>query len=435
MPNKMKDFLPSAEVEKLEIILDLAERYEAGLISLPEARAQVAARVAKAYPYHVACLEQSVKSGGAGERGRVNMRTVMQLLEGCLDYSRPQLAAGHPLMCYYQENERMHKLLLMVEDLVQYPVIRNQWSGLYDELKRYPVHLVRKQNQLYPVLERKGFERPTAAMWNLDNIVRNELKESLQLLEAGNDDEFIAKQPVLIKHLRNLMEKEENVLYPTSAALISPEEFESMKEGDREIGFFVDTEAPEALSEGPRKPSNGVDEFVQDLQALLLKHGYSAGTQQELDVSTGKLTLEQINLIYRHLPVDISFVDENELVRFYSDTNHRIFPRSRNVIGRQVVNCHPRKSVQVVQEIIQKFRSGEQDKAEFWMNKPGLFIHIDYIAVRDAHGRFRGVLEMMQDCTHIRSLEGQQTLLTWNRPAPPAAASGTAGAESAARDT
>ena len=123
--------------------------------------------------------------------------------------------------------------------------------------------------------------------------------------------------------------------------------------------------------------------------------------------------MEQINLIYQHLPFDISFVDENELVCFYSDTDHRIFPRSKNVIGRQVMNCHPRKSAHVVREVIDKLRSGEQDKAEFWINKPGFFIYIIYVAVRDAEGNFRGVIEVMQDCTHIRSLEGSQTLLKW----------------------
>ena len=130
-------------------------------------------------------------------------------------------------------------------------------------------------------------------------------------------------------------------------------------------------------------------------------------------MTTGKLTLEQINLIYRHMPVDLSFVDENELVCFYSDTDHRVFPRSRNVIGREVMNCHPRKSAHVVKEVIDKLRSGEQDKAEFWIEKPDLFIYILYVAVRDENGRFRGVLEMMQDCTHIRSLKGSRTLLKW----------------------
>ena len=125
--------------------------------------------------------------------------------------------------------------------------------------------------------------------------------------------------------------------------------------------------------------------------------------------------MEQINLIYQHMPVDLSYVDENELVCFYTDTKHRVFPRSKNVIGRDVKNCHPKASVHIVEEIIKKFRSGEQDKAEFWINKPDLFIYIIYYAVRDENGKFRGVLEMMQDCTHIRSLQGSQTLLTWEQ--------------------
>ena len=123
--------------------------------------------------------------------------------------------------------------------------------------------------------------------------------------------------------------------------------------------------------------------------------------------------MEQINLIYKHLPFDISFVDENELVCFYSDTEHRIFPRSKNVIGREVMNCHPKKSAHIVREVIDKLKSGEQEKAEFWINKPGVFLYIVYVAVKDEQGRFRGVLEIMQDCTHIRELEGSQTLLTW----------------------
>ena len=141
---------------------------------------------------------------------------------------------------------------------------------------------------------------------------------------------------------------------------------------------------------------------------LVLVGGAPVGKDAVLDVATGKLTLEQINLLFRHLPVDLSYVDENELVKFYSDTPHRIFPRSANVIGREVKNCHPAKSVHVVEEIVEKFRSGEQSQAEFWINKPGLFIYVIYTAVRDENGKFRGVLEMMQDCTHIRALQGRK---------------------------
>lgn len=193
-----------------------------------------------------------------------------------------------------------------------------------------------------------------------------------------------------------------------------------MKHGDREIGFFLidmPNEAPRSATEPTTAPAS--EGFMNDLAALLGKYGLGGArpgddADRVLDVAEGKLTLEQINLLFQHLPVDISYVDENELVKFYTDTPHRVFPRSKGVIGREVRNCHPPKSVHIVEEIIEKFRTGEQSRAEFWINKPGLFIYIVYVAVRDANGRFRGVMEMMQDCTHIRELEGSRTLLTWD---------------------
>ena len=411
MANKMKDFLPKIEMEKMQAMLELEEKYETGQISLEEAREQMKTKVGKIRPYHLAFIEQNMKSREDDECIRADMRKIIELVEGFMDYSRPDVPEDHPLSHYYKENDEMRRLLLAVEDLIQYPMIKNQWLELYDQIRQYPIHYQRKQNQLYPLLEKKGFDRPTTTMWNFDDIIRDEIKESLRLLEANDEEAFIAAQSELIANARDLMEKEETILYPTSYALISPEEFEDMKAGDQEIGFaFFTVETPSSPNTHHSTPKEG---FAEDLQALLSKYGYSAGPQQELDVATGKLTLDQINLIYQHLPIDISFVDENELVKFYSDTDHRIFPRSKNVIGRQVSNCHPRKSVHIVEEIVAKFRSGEQDKAEFWINKPEVFLYIVYFAVRDKQGRFRGVLEMMQDCTHIRELTGSQTLLTW----------------------
>ena len=411
MANKMKDFLPKIEMEKMQAMLELEEKYETGQLSLEEAREQMKTKVGKIRPYHLAFIEQNMKSREDDECIRADMRKIIELVEGFMDYSRPDVPEDHPLSHYYKENDEMRRLLLAVEDLIQYPMIKNQWLELYDQIRQYPIHYQRKQNQLYPLLEKKGFDRPTTTMWNFDDIIRDEIKESLRLLEANDEEAFIAAQSELIANARDLMEKEETILYPTSYALISAEEFEDMKAGDQEIGFaFFTVDTPSSPNTHHSTPKEG---FAEDLQALLSKYGYSAGPQQELDVATGKLTLEQINLIYQHLPIDISFVDENELVKFYSDTDHRIFPRSKNVIGRQVSNCHPRKSVHIVEEIVAKFRNGEQDKAEFWINKPEVFLYIVYFAVRDKQGRFRGVLEMMQDCTHIRELTGSQTLLTW----------------------
>ena len=422
MNHKMQAHLPQIDLDKMQAVLDIETRYVTGKITLEEGRKEVAERVGKIRPFHLAFIEQTLIEHTDEECIRENMAQKIQLFEGYMDYSRPNVPEDHPLSRYYQENEEMKRLLLAVEDLVQYPVIKNQWLELFDQIRKYPIHYSRKQNQLYPLLEQKGFDRPTTTMWTFDDMVRDNIRDAYNLLEAGNEEEFIKSCKKLIFYGRDLMEKEETILYPTSYAMITAEEFEDMKEGDLEIGYAFFTPAEKRVkgttvagkpTDTPASSTPEAAGFATDLQQLLSKYGYSAGGSEKLDVTTGKLTLEQINLIYQHLPFDISFVDENELVCFYSDTDHRIFPRSKNVIGRQVMNCHPRKSAHVVREVIDKLRSGEQDKAEFWINKPGFFIYIIYVAVRDAEGNFRGVIEVMQDCTHIRALEGSQTLLKW----------------------
>ena len=413
MNDKMKEHLPQMNDEKLKRLFEIESAFKAGTLSADEARKQVEAEIGKVKAYHIAYVEQTMREEHLDECEREDAHALLNMLRDQLDTSVPELPTDHPIAHYLKENEEMKRLLKAVEDLVQYPMIKNQWLALYDEISQYPIHFKRKQNQLYPVLEKKGFTRPTTTMWTYDDRVRDAIREAERLLREGAEEDFIKQQDFVVKYARDLMDKEEAALYPTSLTMITPQEFEEMKEGDQEIGFaFFDVKSEE--KEKPATAAQGpADGFAKDLQSLLEKYGYSMGNDQKLDVTTGKLTLEQINLIYQHLPIDISFVDENELVCFYSDTDHRIFPRSKNVIGREVMNCHPRKSAHVVREVIDKLRSGEQDRAEFWINKPGLFIYIVYVAVRDKEGKFRGVLEMMQDCTHIRSLEGSQTLLTW----------------------
>jgi DUF438 domain-containing protein len=135
--------------------------------------------------------------------------------------------------------------------------------------------------------------------------------------------------------------------------------------------------------------------------------------KEELELETGHMTPEQVNLLLTRLPVDVSFVDENDTVVYYSQTPERIFPRSPAVIGRKVQNCHPPASVHIVNNILEAFRSGKKDTAEFWIEIKGKFIHIRYFAVRDKQGRYKGCLEVSQDVTGIRSLRGQKRLLDW----------------------
>ena len=132
---------------------------------------------------------------------------------------------------------------------------------------------------------------------------------------------------------------------------------------------------------------------------------------QRIPLDVGGLTAEQINLLLTHLPVDVTFVDENDEVRYFSETRERLFPRSPAIIGRKVQLCHPPTSVHHVQQILDDFRTGQRDVAEFWIQMSGLFIHIRYFALRDKQGVYRGTLEVSQELSHLRALEGERRLL------------------------
>ena len=424
----MRENFQNIDAKKLEIVHEIKSAYDEGKISLEKARKSLKDRVQHLAPYEIAIIEQEMVVESEDECIKEDIQAMLEVFQDVLVTKDQELPENHPISCYRRENAKMKELLLSVEDLVQYPLIKNQWLELYEELLKFKIHLSRKQNQLYPVLEKKGFTRPTTTMWTLDDFIRDEIAECYNLLLEDKEEEFIGKQAELVADVRDLMDKEENILYPTSLEMINEEEFRYMAEGDQEIGFaYISVQADKsgnsasasssASASTAGAPLSGLSSapgFAEELAGLLGKYGFN-NKEEKLNVSTGQLTLEQINLIYQHMPVDLSYVDENELVCFYTDTKHRVFPRSKNVIGRDVKNCHPKASVHIVEEIINKFRSGEQDKAEFWINKPDLFIYIIYYAVRDENGKFRGVLEMMQDCTHIRSLQGSQTLLTWEQ--------------------
>ena len=413
----------SLDQNKLRRMLEIKQQYDNGLLPLEEARSRMKNEVGTISAAEFAAAEQLLKDENPDECRNEDVRGMLEVFEGLMNTDVPELPYGHTIDAYLRENSRMKELLKRGDALAQNQFILNAWLELMEQILPYKVHFSRKQNQLYSALEREGFDRPTTTMWVYDDYIRDTMNKAWEMLQSKpvDIDGFLRTYREMAVDMRDLMEKEEVILYPTSLRLIDADKMEQLKSGDREIGFFgIDMpgmmKQTEPQKEEETDTENGQNDFMKDLASLLSRYGLQSNPEPEdkvLDVAQGKLTLEQINLLYRHMPVDISFVDENELVKFYTDTPHRVFPRSKGVIGREVRNCHPPKSVHLVEEIIEKFRSGEQHKAEFWINKPGLFIYIVYVAVRDSNGTFRGVMEMMQDCTHIRQLEGEQRLLSW----------------------
>ncbi|NDL67825.1 DUF1858 domain-containing protein [Clostridiales bacterium F-3ap] len=383
--------------EKVKRIMTIKLLYLRGEMPMEEAQARMREAVDKVTAQEFAICEQHLQQFGITDDELADrMEEILEIFGDLLESAPPDVPPGHPIHTYLEEVAALRQVLGEMEGLLAGKFLPDAWKEAYDRLERIGTHFARKQNQLFPALEGKGFDKPSKVMWTLENRIRNLLKESRGHLEAGREREFLDLQEEVITLVEDMMGKEEEILYPTALELVTDEEFVRMRQGDDEIGYcLVETPPPyvgAAWGEVEEK---------------------TAHPEGVLPVNQGRLTLEQVNLIFRHLQVDLSYVDEEEIVRFYSDTKHRVFPRSPGVIGREVRNCHPRESVATVEEIIRAFREGEQDEAEFWLEMGGKFIYITYVAVRDGEGKFRGVLETMQDATRIRSLTGSQRLLSW----------------------
>lgn len=421
-PSDIKDIEMNKHLEvdnsKIKKMVDIKLDFLNNVITLDEAKKRMASAVDKVTAQEFAVSEQHLQSFGiTDDMLAERMDEILKIYEGILVSTELILPKGHPIRTYQDENAEITKLLNTMNEMLSKKFIKNQWLEIYDKLTQYNIHLSRKQNQLFSALEKKGFDKPSKVMWTLDNNIKSALSRSKSLLNDNKDDEFLELQKEIIEMIRDMIIKENEILFPTAVDLLTTEDFVNMRLGDDEIGYCLIDNPPIFGNADSISENTNVDnsQLLKDLKEVLNKHGISTGSKENevLNVSQGLLTLEQVNLIFKHLPVDLSYTDENDIVKFYSDTKHRIFPRSPGVIGRQVQNCHPRESVHVVEKMIEAFKSGEHDSAEFWLEISGKFIYIIYNAVRDENGNFKGVLEMMQDVTHIRSLTGSQRLLSW----------------------
>ncbi|SJZ89962.1 DUF438 domain-containing protein [Selenihalanaerobacter shriftii] len=406
--------------KRIEKIMTITLDYLEGKTNLKGAKKKMQESFDKVTAQEFALFEQYLeKYGISDDEIEESLDEILEIFDGILLSNKLDLPLGHPMRTYLEEIKAIRKVLNQMRTMLKKNFIKNKWIKLYDKLAEINIHFARKQNQLFPALEKKGFDKPSKVMWTLDNNIKEIIKNAQEYLEADQDNKFLELQEEVIEMVEDMMVKEEEILLPTSMDLLTDKDFIEMRKGDDEIGYCLISSPPSYENKDKdnikASPNN---EFLEDLTNLLQKHDMlnPFSNNEVLDVSQGNLTLEQINLIFKHLQVDLSFIDENEIVKFYSDTKHRVFPRSPGVIGRQVQNCHPKESVDMVEEIIKAFRTGEQDEAEFWLEMDGKFIYIIYTVVRDEAGNFRGVLEMMQDVTHIRSLEGNQRLLSWDKP-------------------
>jgi len=312
-----------------------------------------------------------------------------------------QFPDGHPVRTYLEENLLIRELMVTLKALCA----KESWKAFDEILERFSkveLHFARKENQLFPYLEKHDWTSPSQNMWAFHDQIREDIK-ALKAATKSRDKEAIERaMDMVFRGLEHLMQVEEGRLFPQAMQLLSEEEWREFKEGDKEIGWMFE-QAPT-----PYPP----DTYIHPSQDTT-KRKLPFGIDDKTHYDEGYLTPEQVNSIFRILPVDITYVNENDQVVFYNRGDERVFPRSAGIIGREVRFCHPPKSVDQVLKILEEFKAGRQDVAEFWINFKGQFIHIQYFAVRDNDGTYRGVIEMSQDVSHIRGLEGEKRLLDW----------------------
>ncbi len=338
---------------------------------------------------------------------------IIKSLKGILVSPKMILHKFHPINMYLLEINAVKNVINTLRNMTEKRFVRNEYIDQFDKLAEVKIHFARKQNQLYSLLEKKGFDKPSTLMWNFDNNARDAINSGREFLLKNDEKGFLDHLEFTLKFIEDLFMKENKILYPTSLKMITEEEFEEMKFGDTEIGYCL---LSETQIQVPKKKTQNTENnnLENDLLKVLLKHNLTSVSDSKLNVTNGELTLEQINLIYQNIPMDVSFVDENDIMRFYTDSKHRIFPRSKGVIGREVKYCHPKESVETVERILNAFRNKEESVAEFWLQMNGKFIHIRYVALYDDNGTYKGCLETMQEITNLRSLVGNQRLLSWD---------------------
>jgi DUF438 domain-containing protein len=382
--------------------------------SVEEVKSEFAALLRDVGAGEIAELEQALVDEGIPEMEIKRLCDVhVAVFRESLDQQvKPETVPGHPVHTLLAENGAALRALDALGSALE--VLRAEPSPAQLErarerlrkLQEYDKHYLREENLLFPYLEKHGFAGPSSVMWAIHDDVRAGWKALAELLEAGPSDvdRFGARVDEIFGPLstpnREKFYKEENILYPTAVERLGEEEWLTIRAQEPEIGYCY-------VEPGDRWPPTTVppeivpksDEVKETVSGPLLY------------LDTGTLTPQEINWLLTHLPIDITYVDKDDTVRFFSQTRERIFPRSPAVIGRKVQKCHPPASLHRVQRILDDFRTGARDEAEFWIQMQGRFVHIRYFAVRDEQGEYQGTLEVTQDVTEIRALEGERRLL------------------------
>jgi len=310
---------------------------------------------------------------------------------------------GHPINTMIRENQGMnnflsikfpfHLDLLQANDTLKTrEKIKNDLTYLY----QIDIHYLKKENLLFPYLEKYGIYGPAKVMWGVDDEIRYDIRLLMADIETIELSELLNKITILVNKLKEMIFKEENILLPMAEDNLTEDEWVMIQTESDEFGYaFI--EKPETWI--PKK----------DIETIHIED--TLPNDGLIHFETGIIHIKQLELMLNALPVDITFIDENDVVRYFSHGKERIFPRTKSVIGRTVQNCHPPKSMHIVDQLLTDFKSGKKDSEDFWIQMHGMFVYIRYFAIRDETRKYIGTLEFTQNIKPIKALEDEKRIM------------------------
>lgn len=381
----------------------------------PEAVKKRLVKLLGKVPYNdVVEVEQELISEGLPQEEVLKLCDIhTQALEGLLDHSEAKTAPpGHPAHTFQEENRALRKEIQALERL--YEEARHAGSddalkALLDEIHQHinaltdvEKHYLRKENLLFPFLEKHGITGPPTVMWGKHDETRELLKGAIEALKATAGISVDEAKTVIdlvlkpaSKAVDDMIGKEEEILFPMSLDTLNDEEWYEIYKQSLEYGFCLYDPKVEWKPEGVE-----LQEGVSD----------EAG---KIQLPSGSFNVQELLAVLNTIPFDMTFVDKDDRVRYFTQGKERIFARSRAILGRKVQQCHPPSSAHVVEKILDDFKSGQEDHAAFWITLKDRFIHIEYFALRGQEGEYLGTLEVSQDLTEKRKLEGERRLVQY----------------------
>ena len=368
----------------------------------------------KSIPYNeVVQVEQELINEGLPEEEVLKFCDIhTQVLDGQIDQAGArEIPVGHPVDTFKKENRELLKLIQTMGrfyekvkqpeevDLETYIL---QLKAFFNNLMDVEKHYLRKENLLFPYLEKYNITGPPKVMWGKHDETRELLKVAREGLDVKGGMDLAELETLVELVLKpasqavsDMVMKEEEILFPMCMDKLSDEEWYQISQESPELGYCLYDPEIEWKPEGV-EPSPVARTMKGSVQ-----------------LPTGKLSIPELIAFFGTMPVELTFVDSQDKVRFFSHGKKPIFNRNRAVIGRDVRLCHPPKSVHVVEQVISDFKSGKEERASFWLEMKGVFVHIEYHALRDEFNKYLGTLEVVQDITELRKIEGEQRLLSY----------------------